>query len=455
MDYGCNKSRNHSIATHIRNAFALQPFVFGLFCCMYLCSTFATGQTFARSGKSYQVGPNPTAITVADLNDDGYPDMVTANTGAMSDPRQERPANDEVSVLMSKDSLDYEALPPLRTDFAPYALAIANVDALKAPDIVVACFMAVHHHDLSLFRNMGANVFEPHYFKVPNEKLTYNRMYNSNQEPVFTTPGLTSVVLADFNKDSLRDAVAAGWSSDLFAFFPGTADTYFGDPKIIPASGGPRDIKAGDIDGDGNLDLVASLYCSNEIGIWKGDGQGGFEPAARFETRGHLPNKIQIADMNRDGHPDIVVSHCHADDSIVIFYGGGKFDFGLSQEIDLGTKREVVECEIRDIVVTDFNHDDRPDIAAACYTSAQVVVLMNEGGLPAPPLVFKTETYTFDGAKPRALAAADFNKDEAMDLAVALSGENKVELLAGKARPVREPEPKPKPARESTKKKKE
>ncbi|MCX5758481.1 MAG: FG-GAP repeat protein, partial [Candidatus Hydrogenedentes bacterium] len=66
-----------------------------------LYSTFAEAQTFARSGKSYQVGPNPTAIAVADLNDDGFPDIVTANTGTMSDPRQERPANDEVSVLMS------------------------------------------------------------------------------------------------------------------------------------------------------------------------------------------------------------------------------------------------------------------------------------------------------------------------------------------------------------------
>ncbi len=416
---------------------------------------FAEAQTFARSGKSYQVGPNPTAIAVADLNDDGFPDMVIANTGTMSDPRQERPANDEVSVLMSKGSLEYEALPPLRTDFAPYALAIANVDALKALDIVVASFMAVHHHDLALFRNMGGNVFEPHYFKVPEEKLAYNRMYNSNQEPVFTTPGLTSIVLGDFNHDSLRDAVATGWSSDLIAFFPGTADTYFGDPKTIAAPGGPRDIKAADFDGDGNLDLVATLYCSNEIGIWKGDGKGGFEPAARFETRGHLPNKMQIADMNRDGHPDIVVSHCHTDDSIVIFYGGGNFDFSVSQEISLGTKRDVLEREIRDIVVADFNHDERPDIAAACHASGQVVVLINEGGSPAPPLTFKFETYTFDGAKPRALAAADFNKDDAVDLVVVLSSENKVELLAGKIRPVREPEPKAKPSRENAKKKKE
>jgi len=418
----------------------------------FLVPLLADAQSFARCGKSYQVGPNPTAIALADLNDDGYPDIVTANTGAMGDPRQERPANDEVSVLMSSTSLEYEAVPPVRTDFAPYAVTIANVDALKAPDIIVASFMAVHHHDLALFRNMGANVFEPHYFKVPDEKLPYNRMLNSSHEPVFTTPGLTSVVLGDFNKDSLRDAVATGWSSDLIVFFPGTVDTFFGEPRFLPAEGGPRDIKAADFDGDGNLDLAAVLYCTNEVGLWKGDGQGGFEPATQFRTRGSLPNKLAIADINRDGHLDIIVSHCHTDDSIVIFYGSKDFDFALSQEIALGKKRDVLEQEVRDILVADLDRDQRLDIAAACRTAAQVIVLINESTTETPPLAFRTETYAFDGARPCALAAGDFNRDDALDLAVALSSENRVEILAGKPRMQRESEPKPKPARDTGKK---
>jgi len=386
---------------------------------------------FKRYGKTVQVGPNPNAIVAADLNGDGLPEIVTTDTGTMSDPRQERPANDEVSVLVAAGNLEYIAQPRLRTDFAPYTVVVGNVDALKAPDIVVGCFMATHHNDLWLFRNIGDNLFESASFRVPDETLSYKRMLDGDQRPVFAVPGITSIVLADFNGDGYRDVVGAGWSSDVLIYFPGVPDKYFGDPRLTPAAGGPRDVKAADFNGDGVLDLAVALYSSNEVGIWKGKGDGSFEAATRFSSRGRLPSKIQIADINRDGKPDIVVSHCYSDDSIVIFYGEGTFSFSTSQEITLGADRNVLEHEIRDIVVTDFNGDKKPDIAAACFASRQVAVLINESSSSALPQTFRRETYTFAEGRPRALCTADLNKDGGVDLLVALWEENAVAFLLG------------------------
>lgn len=395
----------------------------------------AGGETFTKSPKVPLVGPNPSAIAATDLNGDGLTDIVTANSGAMTDPRQERPANDELSVLIAAPGMEYTPLPPLRTDFAPYGLAIGNIDALKAPDIVAVSFMSVNHQDLAVFRNMGESLFEPSYFPVPTETLPYKRALDAENQPVFTKPGLTSVILVDANKDGFRDAIATGWSSDVIVYYPGAVEARFEPAKTVQAADGPRDLKAADFDRDGNPDLAVVLYSSSEIGLWKGNGTGAFDPVTRFSTRGKLPTKIEVADLNRDGNLDLVVSHCHTDDSVVVFYGDGSFSFSASQEILLGESREILEQEIRDIAIADFNGDERLDIASACYGSGQVILLTNDSDSSSIPLKFTRESYPYENGKPRALCVADFNQDTAPDLGVTLWNANVVAFLMGKPAP--------------------
>ncbi|NIA13580.1 MAG: hypothetical protein GWP08_05820 [Nitrospiraceae bacterium] len=391
----------------------------------------ARGDTFKKHKKWLQVGPNPSAIVALDLNEDGLPEIVTADIGTMGDPRQEKPANDELCLLVATGDLTYEDHPRLRTGFAPYAIVTANIDALKAPDLVVASFLATGNNDVALFRNMGDNLFEPSYLSAPDALLTYERTRDADDEPVFTVPGVTSVAVRDFNHDRYNDVVATGWASDVLLYFPGQANTKFGEPVILDAKGGPRDIKIADFDGDQEADLVVTLYSAHEVGLWRGDGKGAFEPAARFGSRGRLPTKVQVADFNGDKKLDLAVSHCYSDDSVVLFFGDGGFSFAVSQEILLGEAREVLEHEIRDLLVRDLNADGKIDLAVACYGSSQVLVLINESEPGAMRQTFRTESYKYEDARPRALCAADFNQDGAIDLGVALWRANAVSLLLG------------------------
>ena len=403
----------------------------GLTCLALLVAFGARSDTFTKHKQWLQVGPNPNAIVALDLNEDGLPEIVTADTGAMSDPRQEKPANDELCLLVATGNLAYEDHPRLRTGFAPYAIVTANIDALKAPDLVVASFLATENNDVALFRNMGDNLFEPSYLSVPDALLTYARTRDGDDEPVFTVPGVTSVAVHDFNHDRYNDVIAAGWASDVLLFFPGAANTEFGEPAVFDAKGGPRDIKIADFDGDKEADLVVALYSAHELGLWRGDGQGGFEPAARFGTRGHLPTKVQVADIDGDAKFDLAVSHCYSEDSVVLFFGDGGFSFSVSQEILLGESRDVLEHEIRDLLVRDLNADGKTDLAVACYGSSQVLVLINESEPGALRQTFRTESYQYEDAQPRALCAADFNQDGAIDLGVTLWRANAVSLLLG------------------------
>lgn len=399
---------------------------------LVLLSAAAFGDTFTKHSKWLTVGPNPNSIVAVDLNGDKLPEIVTADTGRLGDPSEERPANDQLSYLVATGNLNYEPEPQLHTGFAPYCVVAADLDGTDGLDLIAGNFIASRERDVSLFQNLGNNLFEPTHVGVPKENLRYSRVMDGDKAAVFTVPGITALVVRDIDHDGKPDLIATGWSCDALIYFPGAPRAFFGSPTVTPAPGGPRDLDVADLDGDGALDVVAAMYNAGELAIWKGDGKGRFARANHFPSRGRLPHKVQVKDVNKDGKLDLIVSHCREDDSVVVFFGNGAFDFSISQEILLGEKRDAVEAEIRDMLVDDLNGDGKPDIALACFASRQVVVLFNESKSSGTPQTFRKETYSFDKARPRALCVGDFNQDGKHDLGVALWEANAVALLLGK-----------------------
>lgn len=398
-----------------------------------LCvSSLAYGDGFVFHGTTFRVGPFPTDIAAVDMNGDGIPEIITANRGHLSDPAEERPADDQLSYLVAKEPLEYVAQPQLRTGFGPYALEVVNIDALKAPDLVVANFMATRNRDLSLLRNLGEDLFEVIDFEVDDEQLQYAQRRDGVGNPVFTVPGFTSLTVHDFDGDGYRDAVVTGWSSDIVAYFPGDPEAYFGEPVLSPVFGSPRDVVAHDFDGDGRRDLAVSLYRSGEIALLRGLEGGRFEEVNRFASRGALPTSIVLDDFNGDGRMDLAVSHRHADDSIVLFYRDDDFQFPVAQEIVLGEDRKKIEAGIRDIEAVDFNNDRRPDLVVSCAESATIVTLTNVSQENAAIASFERTSYSVRRGVPYSLCAADFNGDGRVDIGVTLWEEDRVALLMGR-----------------------
>ena len=135
--------------------------------------------------------------------------------------------------------------------------------------------------------------------------------------------------------------------------------------------GNSMDANTGDIDNDGDLDIViAGEFIPNILLINDGDGLFADESAARLPQVVHDSEDVGIADFDMDGDPDIIF--VSEDDQVneLYFNDGDGFFTDVSSRLPVtGTSNAVL--------AVDVNNDSIPDILIG--NQGQNIVLINDG----------------------------------------------------------------------------
>jgi hypothetical protein len=125
------------------------------------------------------------------------------------------------------------------------------------------------------------------------------------------------------------------------------------DPGWVHYSG----LVCGDINGDGNQDILAVNDTNGNQYAWYGDGSGGFARRSVDVPGANNYRWFAMADFTGDGKPDLVAIR-NSDDELVRWVGNGDGTFTFMGNVGGGWG------PYRDLVAGDFNGDGKADIAA-------------------------------------------------------------------------------------------
>ncbi|WP_298417228.1 T9SS type A sorting domain-containing protein [uncultured Kordia sp.] len=135
----------------------------------------------------------------------------------------------------------------------------------------------------------------------------------------------------------------------------------------------PNNTHMGDIDGDGDKDLVVSVSSANRIVSYKNiDGQGTFSERQIVTTSTNQPGQVHTADVDNDGDMDIISSSFL--DSKIAWYENldGLGDFGPQQIISQNV------LNVNSMCVVDFDSDGDMDILSTSAESGKITWHRND-----------------------------------------------------------------------------
>ena len=357
-------------------------------------------------------------VTIADLNGDRYPDLVFANEGN---------SDEEGGALIYWGTTDgaYNQKPSTHLPGErSSAVAVADLNQDGFPEIALANSYRLKTREMGMYNIVDTvSVNSYVYWGSKNG-------YSVESRTSLPTVGASDVKTADLNQDKHLDVVFANQSGNVSYIYWGSSTGFRPYRRTSLPTHHPTRCTIEDLDQDSYLDLVfaqreAEPYQRPQAYIYWG-GEHGFSADSRSKLPTSEATGVQTGDLNGDGEIDLIfinAADTNRPNPTYIYWGddNGGFDAG---------RRKVLPSGGGFCSTTDIDHDGDVDLLFASIGDTE-----NGPGIYwAEHRRYSSRNRTMlSGRASFSSRVADFNRDGHLDISLTqwAPGEEATDLYWG------------------------
>ena len=317
-------------------------------------------------------GTVPSCVVAADVNADGWPDLISANSSAHS-----------LTIFTNNHTGGCASNATVVLSFYPAFVAAGDVNADGWPDLAVPDSST---NRLLILTNNGSGAFGSNAVLTvglyPTEAVFLDLNKDGRTDlaclnevsglTLFTNNGagglvwnathnyspqsyLYSLAVADINGDDRPDFISTDGAGNLVVWGNDLAGNNITSTLNCGWSTQSA-VATADVNGDGFTDLIGVGRYANALAIFTNNGTGGFALAATASC-GPSPYSVAAADVSGDGRPDLIVAN-QGNNRLSVLTNDTRGGFALAATLTTGSGPDWV-------ITPDMNRDGKPDLVSA------------------------------------------------------------------------------------------